>query len=171
MLSSKMQAALNGQINAEYYSSYLYLSMAAYAESVNLKGFANWFRIQAQEEMLHAMKFFDFVHDRRGRVELKPIEGPATQWESPLAVFEATLQHEQHVTALINKLMQQAASENDFATQTFLQWFVNEQVEEESTADGIIQQLKLVENAPSGLYMIDRDLAQRAFAPSAGASE
>lgn len=167
MLSAKMQAALNAQINAEYYSSYLYLAMAAYAESINLRGFAHWFRLQAQEEMGHAMKFFDYVHGRRGQVELKSIESPPAKWDSPLAVFEATMQHEQHVTALINKLVQQAAEERDYATHTFLQWFVTEQVEEEATADQIIQQLRLVQNAPGGLYMLDRELAQRTLAPAA----
>ncbi len=168
MLSPKMQAALNAQINAEYYSSYLYLSMAAYAESTNLKGMANWFRVQAQEELGHAMKLFDYVHNRRGQVELKPIEGPPTTWDSPLAVFEATLGHEQHVTALINHLVQLAGEENDYATQAFLQWFITEQVEEEATADQIVQQLRLIQNAPGGLFMLDRELGQRTFvAPTA----
>lgn len=171
MLSPKMLAALNAQINAEYYSSYLYLSMAAYAESINMKGLANWFRIQAQEEMVHAMRFFDYVHERRGQVELKPIEGPPTKWDSPLAVFEATMKHEQHVTALINKLVQQSIEENDYAAHAFLQWFVTEQVEEEATADQIIQQLRLVQNAPGGLFMLDRELGQRTFvAPTAAAT-
>jgi ferritin len=170
MLSPKMLAALNAQINAEYYSAYLYLSMAAYAESINLKGLANWFRIQMQEEMVHALRFFDFVNSRRGRVELKPVEGPPTKWDSPLAVFEATLKHEQHVTALINGLVRQAAEENDYATHSFLQWFVNEQVEEEATADQIIQQLRMIQDAPGGLFMLDRELAQRALTPAAAAT-
>ena len=167
MLSPKMQAALNAQINAEYYSSYLYLSMAAYAESANLKGFANWFRVQAQEEMIHALKFFDYVHSRRGRVELKAIEAPPANWDSPQAAFEQTFNHEQHVTALINKLVDQAKTESDHATQAFLQWFVTEQVEEEATADQILQQLRLMQNAPGGLFMLDRELAQRTFVPPA----
>lgn len=170
MLSPKMLAALNSQINAEYYSAYLYLSMAAYAESINLKGLANWFRIQMQEEMVHALRFFDFVNSRRGRVELKPVEGPPTKWDSPLAVFEATMKHEQHVTGLINNLVNQSAEENDFATHAFLQWFVNEQVEEEATADQIIQQLRMIQNAPAGLFMLDRELAQRTFTPPAAAA-
>lgn len=170
MLSAKMQAALNAQINAEYYSSYLYLSMAAYAESISLKGMASWFRVQAKEEMDHAMKFFEFVHNRRGQVELKPIEGPPTKWDSPLAVFEATLKHEQHVTALISKLASQAIEENDHASHTFLEWFITEQVEEEAAADQIVQQLRLIENAPGGLFLIDRELAQRTYAPPAAAA-
>ncbi|MHC4403164.1 MAG: ferritin [Planctomycetota bacterium] len=169
MLSQTMQDALNEQLNAEYYSSYLYLSMAAHCEATNLDGFANWLRIQTQEEMAHAMKFFDFILERGGRVELKPIQGPPTQWESPVAIFEATLQHEQHVTALINKLVDQALAESDHATGTFLQWFVTEQVEEEATADNILQKLKLMADAPGGLFLMDRELAQRVFTPPADA--
>ncbi len=169
MLSSKMEAALNSQINAEYYSSYLYLSMAAYFDSINLSGFANWMRIQQQEELLHALKFFDFVAERSGRVKLTAIEGPETQWASPLAVFEAVLAHEQHVTGLINKLVDLALAESDHATNNFLQWFVAEQVEEESAADRVLQQLRLMKDAPGGLFMIDRELGQRVFAPQGDA--
>jgi ferritin len=165
MLSPKMEAALNSQINAEYYSSYLYLSMAAYFDSVNLHGFANWMRIQNQEEMFHTMRFFDFVAERGARVKLTAIDGPETEWECPLAVFEATLAHEQHVTSLINKLVDLALAESDHATNNFLQWFVGEQVEEEATADGILQQLRLMKDAPGGLFMMDRELAQRVFTP------
>ena len=165
MLSPKMQDTLNAQINAEYYSSYLYLSMAAHAEAANLKGFSNWMRVQAQEEMTHAMKFFDFILERGGRVHLQPVEGPPTQWDSPLVVFEATLEHEQHVTSLINKLVDLARAESDHATDNFLQWFVAEQVEEEASADEVLQQLKLMQDAPGGLFMMDRELAQRIFTP------
>jgi ferritin len=165
MLSKAMQDALSAQINAEYYSSYLYLSMAAYCESANLKGFANWFRVQSQEEMVHVMKFYDFVLERRGEVELRPIEGPPTEWDSPLAVFEATLKHEEHVTSLIHKLVDLALKENDHPTHTFLQWFVTEQVEEEASADEVLQQLKLVQGAPGGLFMLVRELGQRVFTP------
>jgi ferritin len=164
-----MQEALNSQINAEYYSSYLYLSMAAHCEAASLKGFGNWMRVQAQEEMFHAMKFFDFVLDRGGRVELGPIDGPPTKWESAVDVFEATLAHEQHVTALINKLVDLAIAESDHATHTLLQWFVTEQVEEEASADEILQQLKLVGDAAHGLFMLDRELGQRTFTPPAAA--
>jgi len=165
MLSPKMQDALNAQINAEYYSSYLYLSMAAHVEAGNLKGFGNWMRVQAQEEMVHAMKFFDFILERGGKVSLQPVEGPPTQWGSPLAIFEATLEHEQHVTSLINKLVDLARSESDHATDNFLQWFVAEQVEEEASADEVLQQLKLMQDAPGGLFLMDRELAQRIFTP------
>ena len=171
MLSQKMQQALNDQINAEYYSSYLYLAMAAHCEAVNLDGFGNWLRVQAQEEMFHAMKFFDFVLERGGRVELKAIEAPPAQWDSPLAIFEATLKHEQHVTALINKLVDLAIAESDHATGAFLQWFVNEQVEEEANADAVLQQLKLMQDAPGGLFMMDRELATRTFTPPAAAAQ
>ncbi len=170
MLSKKMLEALNDQINAEYYSSYLYLSMAAHCERLNLKGFGNWFRVQAQEEMVHVMKFFDYVLDRGGEVKLKAIEGPATSWASPLAAFEAALAHEQHITARINKLVDLAIAESDHATNTLLQWFVSEQVEEEASADAIVQQLKLAADAPAALFMIDRELGQRVFTPPAAAA-
>ena len=168
MLSKKVQDALNDQINAEYYSSYLYLSMAAHCEAINLQGFAHWMRIQTQEEMTHATKFFDFVLDRGGRVELKPIQGPPISWPSPVAVFEDTLEHERLITGRINKLVDLAIAESDHATNAFLQWFVNEQVEEESTADNILRQLKLVKDSPGGLFMLDRELATRTSTPPAG---
>ena len=170
MLSKKMLNALNEQINAEYYSAYLYLAMSAYCETINLKGFANWFRVQNLEEMFHVMKFFDYVLNRRGAVELKPIEGPPKAWDSPLAAFEASFKHEQTITARINKLSDLAASENDHATATLLQWFITEQVEEEANADQVVQQLKLMQNAPGGLYMLDRELAARVFTPPAAAA-
>lgn len=170
MLSQKMQEALNAQINAEYYSSYLYLSMAAYCEHINFKGFAHWFNIQSQEEMIHVTKFFNYVNDRRGRVELRPIEGPPTDWESPLAAFEAAAKHEQHVTALINALSGLAITENDHASHALLEWFINEQVEEEATVDQIVAQLKLAAGAPAALFMLDRELGQRVLATSAGAT-
>ena len=161
MLSNKMEAALNAQVNAEYYSSYLYLSMAAHCEAINLEGFAAWLRIQADEEMIHAMKIFDFVLERGGRVTLTAIEAPPTEWDSPLAIFEATYAHEQHVTNLINKLVDLAIADSDHATNSFLQWFVNEQVEEEASADAVLQKLKLMANAPGGLFMLDQQLGQR----------
>ena len=165
MIGQKMQDALNDQINAEYYSSYLYLSMAAHSEAINLKGFANWFRVQAREEMVHAMKMFDFVLERGGQVTLKAIEGPPTAWDSPVAIFEATLEHEIHVTSLINKLVDLAIAESDHAANAFLQWFVTEQVEEEASADEVLQKLKLMGDAPGGIFMLDQELAQRTFVP------
>lgn len=169
MLSEKMTDALNSQINAEYYSAYLYLSMAAWAEEQNLPGFGNWFRMQAEEERMHATKFFDFVIERGGRVKLTAIEGPETEWDSPEAVFEATLQHEQHVTSLINKLVDLALAESDHASNTFLQWFVTEQVEEEANADAILRTLKRMGDAPGGLFMLDKELAGRTAPPDPAA--
>ena len=163
MLSEKMQNAINKQINSEIYSAYLYLSMSAYFESINLEGFANWMRMQAQEEMVHAMKFYDYVNERGSRVVLQSVEGPPTEWDSPLAVFEHTYEHEQNVTGMINNLVNLAIEEKDHATNSFLQWFVDEQVEEESSADKVLQQLKLTGDAPGALFMIDRELGARIF--------
>jgi len=167
MLSKKMEQALNAQVNAEMYSAYLYLSMESYFKSLNLNGFANWMRAQTQEEMMHAMKIYDFINERGGRVLLKTIEGPQTKWDSPLAVFEAVFKHEQKVTAMINDLVDLAIAEKDHATNSFLQWFVNEQVEEEASADEKVQQMKMMENAPGGMFMLDRELGQRVFTPPA----
>lgn len=161
MLSEKMQKALNGQLNAEYYSSYLYLSMAAYFESTNLPGMATWMRIQAQEEEMHAMKFFDFICDRGGRVTLAQIEAPDTEWGSPLAVFQAAYAHEQKVTGLINDLAKMARDEGDAATDIFLQWFVTEQIEEEKSADEVVQKLTRIKDAPHLLLMMDNELGAR----------
>ena len=166
-----MEEALNGQVNAEMYSAYLYLSMESYFKSLNLNGFASWMRVQTQEEMIHAMKIYDFINGRGGRVILKAIEGPPIEWDSPLAVFEAVYVHEQKVTGLINELVNLAIKEKDHATNTFLQWFVNEQVEEESSADEVVQQLKMMENAPGGMFMLDRELGQRVFTPPATQGE
>jgi len=169
MLSEKMENALNGQLNAELYSAYLYLSMNAYFKSVNLDGFANWMYYQAQEEVTHGMKFYDFINSRGGRVKLSQIDAPATEWNSPLAVFEATLEHEQKVTGLINDLVELALEEHDHATNIFLQWFVSEQVEEEESVGGVLEQLRLMGEAKGGLFMIDRELAKRS--PSGGGEE
>ncbi len=167
MLSEKMQEALNTQINKELYSAYLYLSMAAWCESVNLGGFANWMTIQAREEVSHAEKFFGYLNERGGRVLLQPIEGPPTEWGSVLEVFKQVLEHERLVTSLINGLVKLARSEDDYATEAFLQWFVTEQVEEESTADGVVERLKLAGEKGSGLFMLDREMGTRVFTPPA----
>lgn len=161
MLSDIMQKALNGQMNAELYSSYLYLSMNAYFKSVNLDGFANWMKTQAQEELMHAVKFYEFINQRGGRALLAAIEAPPSQWDSPLAVFGDTLKHEQKVTGLINGLVEIAMEERDHATQIFLQWFVTEQVEEEESVGNVLGQLKLLGDAKQGLFMMDRELATR----------
>jgi len=169
MLSEKMQEAFNDQLNAEWYSSYLYISMAAYFESVGLKGFANWMHVQAKEEWVHGEMFYAHLNDRRGRVLLKHIAGPPTEWKSAQHAFEHTLEHEQVVTGRINKLVDMAVAESDHAANAFLQWFVTEQVEEESNADAILQQLKLIGDNPHALLMLDRELATRVFVPPAAA--
>jgi ferritin len=156
-----MEKALNGQVNAELYSSYLYLSMNAYFKSVNLDGFANWMYAQAQEELMHAMKLYDFINQRGGRTLLAAIEAPPAQWDSSLAVFEDTLKHEKKVTGLINGLVDIAMEERDHATQIFLQWFVTEQIEEEESVGNVLEQLKLLGDAKQGLFMMDRELATR----------
>jgi ferritin len=161
MLSDSMQSAMNDQINAELYSAYAYLSMAAYFEAQNLPGFAAWMRAQAGEELEHAMRFYDYIHQRRGRVLLAAIDAVPTEWESPSAVFEAALAHEQKVTGLIHDLVNLALDERDHASSSFLQWFVDEQVEEEASADAIVQKLRLMAGAPSALYLLDRELGQR----------
>jgi len=167
MIGKKLEQALNEQVNAEMYSAYLYLSMESFFKLLNLNGFATWMRVQTQEEMMHAMKIYDFIIERGGRVLLKPIEGPQTKWDTPLAVFEAVSKHERKVTSLINNLVDLAIGEKDHATNSFLQWFVNEQVEEEASADEVVQQLKMMESAPGGMFMLDRELGQRVFTPPA----
>ena len=163
MLSDKMRDALNQQINAEIYSAYLYFSMAAYFEAKSLEGCANWMKVQAQEEMTHAVRFYNYLNNAAGRVTMLPIEGPPTEWDSPLAVFEAVYVHEEKVTGLINDLVALANEEKDYATLAELQWFVTEQVEEEASADAVVQKLKLMQGAPGGLFMLDRELAPRVF--------
>ena len=167
MLSERMEAALNGQLNAELYSSYLYLSMSANFQALNLGGFANWMRVQTQEELVHAMKFYDFINERGGRTTLQSVDAPPTQWDSPLAAFEAALAHEQKVTALINDLVDLALAERDHASNAFLQWFVTEQVEEEDSANDVVQKLKLVGESQGGLFMLDRETGARKFTPPA----
>lgn len=163
MVNQKIQDAFNEQINAEIYSSYLYLSMTAYFASINLEGFATWMRVQAQEELIHAMKFFDYLKERGGVVNLKAIDGPPTRWDSPLAAFQEAYRHEQKVTSLINNLVDISIQERDHASNAFLQWFVTEQVEEEASADAVVQNLKLAGDHGGGLFMIDRELGTRVF--------
>ena len=171
MIKKKMQQALNKQLNAELYSSYLYLSMSAYFNSINLKGFANWMKVQAQEELSHAMKFYNFILERGGKVILSKIDPPQTEWNSPLAAFEHVYRHEQKVTSLINSLVDLSISESDHATNNFLQWFVTEQVEEEASADEVVKKLKLAGKSAGGLFMIDRELAQRVFTSPVSTNE
>ena len=167
MIGQEMQDALNVQINAEIYSAYLYLSMSAYFEYHGLKGFANWMRVQWQEELFHATKMIGYVQERGGRVLLSPVDGPPTEWDSPLAAFKQTAEHEYNVTSRINDLVDLAIKESDHATRSFLMWYVNEQVEEESSVDAVIQKLKIVGEAGPGLFLLDNELAQRVFAPPA----
>lgn len=171
MLNNDMEKALNAQVNAEMYSAYLYLSMSAYFQSKSLGGFASWMRVQAQEEMVHAMKLYDFINERGGRVILEPIEAPPTEWDSPLATSEAVYEHEQKVTGLINELVELALEKHDHATNIFLQWFVSEQVEEEDSANDVVEKIKLMGDARGGLFMLDRELGQRVFTPPAEASK
>ena len=165
MISRKIEEALNGQLNAEFYSAYLYLSMAGYFESIDIKGFANWMLVQVQEEQFHAMKLYDYIFERGGKVTLHTIDAPPADWKSPLAVFEATLEHEQKVTGLVNDLMYLAREERDNASEIYLQWFVNEQVEEESNVNTVLGQLKLIKDSPQGLFMMDNQMGQRVFTP------
>jgi ferritin len=161
MLSETINKALNDQINAELYSSYLYYAMAAYFDDIGLPGASHWMKNQAVEEMLHAHKFFTYIADRGGRVALDAIDKPQAEWPSPLAAFEDAYKHEVKVTGLINGLVKLAREESDFNTDNFLQYFVAEQVEEEASADEIVQKFKLVDESKGGLFMIDRELATR----------
>jgi ferritin len=160
-MNEKMLAAMNDQIQAELYSAYLYLSMSAYYDSLNLPGFANWMRLQAEEENLHAMKFFDYIIDRGGRVELMAIEAPPVDFEDPLTAFKMAYEHETKVTARIHKLYELAVAENDFPSQSLLNWFVDEQVEEEKSTLEVVDQLEMVGDHKMGLFMVDRELGQR----------
>ena len=171
MLSKKLESELNKQLNAELYSAYLYLSMAAYYESTNLKGFANWMNVQAQEEQVHGMKIYDYINGRGGRVQLAAIEAPPVEWSSVVDVFDNVYSHEQKVTGLINNLVNIATEEKDHATVNFLQWFVAEQVEEEASASEVLEQLKFIDGKGSGIFMLDRELKQRVFSPPAAPAE
>lgn len=163
MISPKMTDAINKQINAELYSSYLYMSMSAYFEDLQLAGCAHWMVVQAQEEMTHALRLYRHLIERGGRALMKAIDGPETQWDSPLACFQAVAAHEAKVTSLINGLMALAREENDFASEGFLQWFVKEQVEEESSAADVVGKIKMAQETQGGLYMLDKEMAARVF--------
>ena len=161
MLSQAVQDAINDQIHHEFHSAYVYLSMSAYLEAANFTGFAKWMRIQSREEVMHAMKLFDYVNDRNGRVTLKTLEQPMTEWKSVLDVFEQALKHEQKVTAMIHSLYALATKENDYATQVALTWFINEQVEEEATATSVVDRLKIANNDGAALLILDGQLGAR----------
>lgn len=161
MLSTSMNDALNRQINEELFSAYIYLAMSAKSDSMGLSGFANWFKMQYQEELAHADRFFNYVLERNGEIDLDAIGKPEVGDATPLELFEKSLAHEQHITQCIFKLKDLAKKESDHATDVFLEWFVNEQVEEEATTQGVIDQLRLVKDNPSGLFLIDRELSAR----------
>lgn len=165
MLSEKVVKSLNHQINREIYSAYLYLGMNAYAGSIGLKGFANWFLVQVKEELSHAQIIYNYVNQQGSRVILEAIEVPGQDFSSVKELFEKTLSHEKKVTAMINDLVTIAKLENDYATENFLQWFVKEQVEEESSANDILQKLNLIGDQGNALFMIDNELGQRVFNP------
>src|ERR687894_18356 len=168
MLGKEIQDAMNEQMKNEFYAAYQYLSMAAYCESENLPGFAHWMRTQAQEETQHAMRFYDFILDRNGRVVLQAVEEPVVEFGSPLEVFERALEHEQRVTAMINDLYGLAVRENDYASQTFMQWFVTEQVEEEKNAGDVVETLKMIGDKSEAIFLLDRELARRGGDEEAG---
>lgn len=169
MLKPKIEEAINDQINAELYSSYLYLSMAAYFKSLSLDGMSHWMEIQAQEELGHVMRFFNFVSDRDGRVKLGPVDGPKVEWESPLDAFKDAYAHECKISERINNLANLANSEGDNTAATFLQWFINEQIEEEANAKATVDKLKLVGDNGVALFMVDAELGQRPALANAGA--
>ncbi|MCK5380781.1 MAG: ferritin [Candidatus Latescibacteria bacterium] len=167
MIGKKMQDAMNEQIQYELASSYLYLSMAAYFQSSGLDGMAQWMRAQTQEEFVHAMKLFDHINDRGGKVELLALAQPKTEWASPLTAFQAAWKHEQFVSSRIDSLVELAAEENDHPAGILLQWFVTEQVEEEASASKVVQMLERVGDSGNGLIMMDRELGARIFTPPA----
>lgn len=167
MLSDKMTKILNEQVQKEFYSAYLYLSMEAYFLHQNLDGFANFFHVQVQEERDHALKFFSYINQAGGKIELMQIDAPQVEFASAEHVFELTLEHEQLVTKSIYNMVDQAIEERDHATNNFLQWFVTEQVEEESTMDQVLKKLRLIKNASQGLFMLDAELAKRVYTPPA----
>lgn len=171
MIKKKIEQAFNKQINAETFSAYLYLSMSAALERMNLPGFANWMRVQAQEEMTHAMKFFHHIIERGGKVKLTAIDAPQTDWKDVKDVFKAALEHEEKVTAMINDLVDLSITEKDHATGPMLQWFVNEQVEEEAGAMEVLGKLEIAGGTAGGLYMLDKEMAQRTFVPPAAAEQ
>lgn len=166
MLTKKLQDALNDQINREFFAEYLYLSMSAYLESVEMEGFANYFNVQAQEEHFHAMKMFNFVHDKGGRVILKSLKEPKSDYTSVINVIEESLKHEKYVTKSINELMDTAIKENDHSVKSFLQWYIDEQVEEEATITKLLAKLKLIKGEGLGLLTLDSELLTRSYQPA-----
>jgi ferritin len=162
-MNEKLEKAFNNQINKELYSEYLYLSMLAYFERMNLQGFKNWMNVQMQEEHAHAMGMFNYLHERGGKVVLQEINRPQTDWASPVELFEHVLEHEKYVTSLINELMDVAEEVKDRAAISFIDWYLKEQVEEESNVSNVLKTLKLICNDTNCLYMYDKELATRVF--------
>ncbi len=171
MISDRMLEALNKQINEEMFSAYLYLSMSAYFELQNLKGFANWMMVQYKEEVDHAMKFYHYINSRGGKVKLFALAEPPSEWSSPLNAFEETLKHEQHITKCINDLVDLAEQEKDRATFNLLQWYIDEQIEEEENDNEILGKLRLLGEGGNSIFMLDRELAQRKYIPLAQGKE
>ena len=161
MIGAKMQDAINKQIQEELYSSYLYLSMSAYFSAAGFDGMAQWMRVQSEEEKAHAMKFFGHIVERDGKVELFALDKPKAEWASPLEAFKAAYKHEQHITGKINELVDIAAAEKDNPAANLLQWYVNEQVEEEANASKIVQMLERIGDSSNGLFMLDQQLGKR----------
>lgn len=161
MLSKKMEQTLNEQVNAELYSSYLYLSMSAYFESKNLKGFSKWLKIQSEEEYAHAMKIFNYILERSGKPLLMEIKSPPNHWEKPVDAFENVYGHEKKVTSMINNIMALAEDEKDYATRSMINWFIDEQVEEEANASYIYDVLKMIGDSTNGLFALDHQLGKR----------
>jgi len=162
MLSEKMLKALNEQLNKEIYSAYLYFAMAGYFDDLNLEGFANWMKAQAEEEVGHALRFYNYIYDRNGRVELSEIPQPPKEWESPIEAFEAAYEHEKFISKSIHELAVLAEEEKDYPTRAFLEWFINEQVEEEASVKKIVDKLKFAKDSPQIVFMLDRELGARA---------
>jgi len=167
MISATMQKAINNQIQEEMYSANLYLAMSGYCMSQNLKGFANWLRVQYQEETMHALKLVDYIMSRGGELEIKELAAPPTEYGKPIEVFEKILAHEEHITSLIHKLYDVAVQEKDVAAQIFLQWFVTEQIEEEASVAEVLEQLRMIGDKKSNVFYMDKELAKRTYQPPA----
>lgn len=172
-MNAKVAKAINEQMNFEFYSAYLYMAMSSYFKTGNLNGFANWMEVQAKEEMTHGMKFYRLLHDSDREVFFKAVPEPKNKWENPLAVFQDAAKHEATVTKRISALIDMALTEKDHVTNVQVQWFINEQIEEEANVRNIIRQLQLIGSSMDGLIALDRELAQRVFvdptAPAGGA--
>ena len=167
MISKKMNEVLNGQVNAELYSSYLYLSMSSWFSEKSLSGFAGWMRAQAQEELFHSIKILDYILERGGNVQLETIEKPRGSWSSPLEIIQETADHEAKVTGLINDLVDVALEERDHAANIFLQWFVAEQVEEEASVGEVVEKMKMIGDDSAGMFAMDMEMGKRVFTPPA----